>query len=100
MLSRLEVSRPVTPLPVALWTVRWDAMGEANECVVSGTSKLSMDPASFNSIQGRLRTIKFGLGDDALDQDGKSGLLCTAVLHTRTKSKVGTFRFALWFFVY
>ncbi len=46
-----------------------------------------MDPASFNSIQGKLRIIKFGLGTDALDEGG-GGLLCAAALHTTSRNKV------------
>eukprot|EP00615_Pteridomonas_danica_P012023 CAMPEP_0114353490 /NCGR_PEP_ID=MMETSP0101-20121206/18704_1 /TAXON_ID=38822 ORGANISM="Pteridomonas danica, Strain PT" /NCGR_SAMPLE_ID=MMETSP0101 /ASSEMBLY_ACC=CAM_ASM_000211 /LENGTH=1247 /DNA_ID=CAMNT_0001494355 /DNA_START=20 /DNA_END=3763 /DNA_ORIENTATION=- len=64
---------------------RWDAMAD-NETIMEGPTKLTMDPASFMSVQGKLRTIKFGLGADALDEDGK-GLLCAAALHTKTRDK-------------
>jgi hypothetical protein len=65
---------------------RWDAMGVGNEAVAEGSTKLSMDPASFNSVHGRLRTIKLGLGLDALDESGE-GLFCAAAMHTKTRQK-------------
>jgi hypothetical protein len=64
---------------------RWDGMAEG-ECALEGSTKLVMDPASYNSVQGKLRTIKFGLGADALDEGG-AGLLCAAALHTTSHNK-------------
>ena len=65
---------------------KWDAMGESNESVVEGSTKLSMDPASFNSVHGKLRNMKLGLGVDALDENGE-GLFCAAAMHTKTRQK-------------
>ncbi len=95
-------------LSAAHFTERWDTMADG-EAVLEGPSKLrwslhlaplsrnapsyrvslctSMDPASFTSVQGKLRTIKFGLGTDALDEGG-AGLLCAAALHTTSRNKV------------
>jgi hypothetical protein len=72
-------------LNVNHFMTRWDAMAE-NETILEGPTKLTMDPASFMSVQGKLRTIKFGLGTDALDENGQ-GLLCAGALHTKTRDK-------------
>ena len=65
---------------------RWDAMGVGNEAVAVGSTKLPMDPASCNSVHGRLRTIKLGLGLGALDESGE-GLFCAAAIHAKTRQK-------------
>jgi len=105
-LEKSTAYKYIVPLPITLthflspvilaqehFMTRWEALA-ANEFAVEGPSKLSMDPASFASVQGRLRTIKFGLGEDALqdhattdDKGGSARLACCAALHTKTREK-------------